>query len=208
MFLTLSLRSLVTWSFLIARHFSISCLFHDNLPFCYSLLLECFSDKGCGRRYCHTQHGQSGEPAFCFNLLKNTFQQESFQTRQKEKIFPFSLLTFSKSIPWNMLVRQTCLKSNHWGLWLICITQLAIYEYMPFHFLRVSFFLLNLSDTEKLKYLESSLTLSFQSIILSDYKWKGLGHSNVLFSTEETLQNADEAFDVRQRDHSHHEKQN
>lgn len=78
---------------------------------------------------------------------------------------------------------------------------------MPFHFLRVSFFLLNLSDTEKLKYLEGSLTLSFQSIILSDYKWKGLGHSNVLFSTEETLQNADEAFDVRQRDHSHHEKQ-
>lgn len=68
--------------------------------------------------------------------------------------------------------------------------------------------LLNLSDTEKLKYLEGSLTLSFQSIILSDYKWKGLGHSNVLFSTEETLQNADEAFDIRQRDHSYHEKQN
>lgn len=66
--------------------------------------------------------------------------------------------------------------------------------------------MLNLSDTEKLKYLEGSL--SFQSIILHAYKWKGLGHSNVLFSTEETLQNADEAFDIRQRDHSHHEKQN
>lgn len=81
---------------------------------------------------------------------------------------------------------------------------------MPFHFLRVSFFffLLYLSETEKLKYLEGSLTLSFQSIILSDYKWKGLGHSNVLFSTEETLQNADEAFDIRQRDHSYHENQN
>lgn len=39
-------------------------------------------------------------------------------------------------------------------------------------------------------------------------KWKGLGHSNVLFSTKETLQNADEAFDIRQTGHSHHEKQN
>lgn len=37
-------------------------------------------------------------------------------------------------------MRQTCLKSNHRGLWLICITQFAIYEYVPFHFLRVSFF--------------------------------------------------------------------
>lgn len=208
MFLTLSLRSSVTWSFLIAHYFSITYFFHDNLPFCYSLPLECCSDKDCSRRYCHTQHGQLGEPAFCYNLLKNTFQQESFQTCQKQNVLPFSLLTFGKSIPLNVPVRQTCLKSNHWRLWLICITQLAIYEYMPFHFLRVSFFLLNLSDTDKLKYLEGSLTLSFQSVILNDYKWKGLGHSNVLFSTEKTLQNADEAFDIRQRDHSHHEKQN
>lgn len=66
--------------------------------------------------------------------------------------------------------------------------------------------MLNLNDSEELKYLEGSLTLSSQSIILSDYKWKGLGHSNVLFSTEETLQNADEAFDIRQKGHSHHEK--
>ena len=68
--------------------------------------------------------------------------------------------------------------------------------------------MLNLSDSEELKYLEGSLTLSSQSIILSDYKWKGLGLSNVLFSTEETLQNADEAFDIKQRGRSHHEKQN
>lgn len=68
--------------------------------------------------------------------------------------------------------------------------------------------MLNLNDSEELKYLEGSLTLSSQSIILSDYKWKGLAHSNVLFSTEETLQNADEAFDIRQRGHSPCEKQN
>lgn len=50
--------------------------------------------------------------------------------------------------------------------------------------------LLNLSDSEELKYMEGSLALSSQSITLSDYKWKGLGCSNVQFSTEGTLQNA------------------
>lgn len=69
-------------------------------------------------------------------------------------------------------------------------------------------FLLNLNNSEELKYLESSLTLSSQSIILSDYKWKDLGHSNVLFSNEETLKYADETFDMRRRGHSPLEKQN
>lgn len=69
-------------------------------------------------------------------------------------------------------------------------------------------FLLNLNNSEELKCLEGSLTLSSQSIILSDYKWKDLGHSNVLFSNEETLKHADETFDMRQRGHIPLEKQN
>lgn len=60
---------------------------------------------------------------------------------------------------------------------------------MPFHFLRVSFFA-KFKWLWRIKIYGGSLTLSSQSIILNDYKWKGLGHSNVQFSTEETLQNA------------------
>lgn len=144
-FLTLPFKRSFAYLFLIVHYFSISCLLHDSLPLFYSFLSECCSNKDRSRRYCLTQHEQCGEPSFLLQLAKKRlvfqpFQQKSFQSCWKWKIYPFCLLTLSKSIPLNLLVRQTCLKSNHWGLWLICITQLAICEYVPFNFLRVSFF--------------------------------------------------------------------